>query len=280
MQVELFDTFLTVLEYRNFGRAADVLGVSQSTVSARVRHLEKLVGSRLFERGRIGASPTPAGLRLESHARLLRAAWNHARRDAGTSSRHDQVLRLSGQLSLMRLVLVDWIVVLRQTRPRWAIDLQADYSPQIIHDVSIGRVDIGILFSPQYLPDLRVEEEGIENFAMVSTISDSLADISVERYINTGYTDYFDRQHQELLPHLANAPMSVAYEELASELLNKMGGSAYVPERLVGGMEATRRFQRVKDAPKIAQPIFSVVHVRRRHNGQVAQALEVLRELL
>ncbi len=180
----------------------------------------------------------------------------------------------------MRQVLVDWIVLLRRTRPRWAIDLQADYSPQIIQDISIGRVDIGVLYAPQYLPDLHVQDEGIENFAMVSTKTDSLADVTAGQYIYTAYTEYLDRQHQELLPELSNVPLSVAYEELASELLSKIGGSAYVPERLAFEMVERGPHRLVKDAPTIAQPVFSVVHVRRRHDSRVAQALETLRSLL
>ena len=48
MQIELIDTFLDLCETKSFNQTAERLGVTQSTVSGRVKTLEASVGVRLF----------------------------------------------------------------------------------------------------------------------------------------------------------------------------------------------------------------------------------------
>ncbi|WP_406506484.1 LysR family transcriptional regulator [Streptomyces sp. NBC_00212] len=56
---------------RGFSAAAEKLGMTQSAVSHSVRSSEAKIGAVLFERGRRGATPTPAGSRAVAHARRV-----------------------------------------------------------------------------------------------------------------------------------------------------------------------------------------------------------------
>ncbi|WP_420079504.1 LysR family transcriptional regulator [Streptomyces sp. JL4002] len=62
---------VAVAEARGFSAAAAALGLTQSAVSHSVRGSEAKLGAVLFERGRSGASPTPAGERAVGHARRI-----------------------------------------------------------------------------------------------------------------------------------------------------------------------------------------------------------------
>lgn len=62
---------VTVAETGSFTAAATRLGVTQSAVSYAVRSVERRIGAVLFERGRLGAKPTPAGERAVIHARRI-----------------------------------------------------------------------------------------------------------------------------------------------------------------------------------------------------------------
>ncbi|WP_231641817.1 LysR family transcriptional regulator [Nocardia sp. NRRL S-836] len=55
----------------SFTAAAREIGLTQSAVSHAVRECERRVGAVLFERGRSGARPTPAGERVVVHARQV-----------------------------------------------------------------------------------------------------------------------------------------------------------------------------------------------------------------
>ncbi len=282
MNRQLLVTYMDVLETRNFNRTAERLNVTQSTVSARIRQLEQELDTRLFERGRGGAEPTAAGRRFETHCRSLLAAWSLARRDveAGAAGNR-QRLRISVQFSLARSVLIDWAQEVRERTPRLDLYLEANFSQQIQRDVLTGETDIGIVFVPQQVPDMHVAELGSENYVMLSTDCSHFNDVSWSRYIKVAYTSYFDRQHDEAFSDQPQSSTVVGSNDLALDFLKKNGGTAYFPGFAAQGLiEDSSVLQRVEAAPVIPQPIYSIVHVRKRHDPLVAQAVTLFKELV
>lgn len=64
-------SFLAVLEYGSFTRAAEVMQMGQSTVSQHVQRLEASLGRRLIERDTHHVGLTPDGEALAGHARAM-----------------------------------------------------------------------------------------------------------------------------------------------------------------------------------------------------------------
>jgi DNA-binding transcriptional LysR family regulator len=62
---------VAVADTGGFSAAAGALGLTQSAVSHSVRGSERRIGAVLFERGRTGARPTPAGETAVAHARRI-----------------------------------------------------------------------------------------------------------------------------------------------------------------------------------------------------------------
>jgi DNA-binding transcriptional LysR family regulator len=62
---------VSVADTGGFSAAAGALGLTQSAVSHSVRGSERKVGAVLFDRGRSGARPTPAGEKAVAHARRI-----------------------------------------------------------------------------------------------------------------------------------------------------------------------------------------------------------------
>ena len=58
MELSWLRSFLILSEVLHFGRAADVLNMSQSALSVQIRHLEALLGVALFARDRRSVSLT------------------------------------------------------------------------------------------------------------------------------------------------------------------------------------------------------------------------------
>src|SRR6202049_4441767 len=71
MEFNHLETFLAVISYGGFHRAAGALRVSQPAVSARIKALEDSLGVQVFERGRSHLELTPAGKALRPHAEQL-----------------------------------------------------------------------------------------------------------------------------------------------------------------------------------------------------------------
>lgn len=92
MNTEQLRLFLAIARHRSLSRAAADLGLSQATVSERLKALEAEVGAALFTRQGRGVSPTPAGETFHSYAaralevlREGRAAAQAARAGQGGS---------------------------------------------------------------------------------------------------------------------------------------------------------------------------------------------------
>ncbi|MBN2526109.1 MAG: LysR family transcriptional regulator [Deltaproteobacteria bacterium] len=71
MEFKLLKTFETVASLMSFGRAAEVLHVTQSTVSAQIQQLEDDLGTPVFERLGRRILLTPAGEKLLLHTRRM-----------------------------------------------------------------------------------------------------------------------------------------------------------------------------------------------------------------
>lgn len=82
--------FVAVAEHRNFGRAAQAIGVAQSALSRHVLDLERTVGAPLLERTAAGTRLTPVGREFYADAvrvlAQLDATFEHARRVASGQS--------------------------------------------------------------------------------------------------------------------------------------------------------------------------------------------------
>lgn len=65
------EAFVALAEERHFGRAAARLSMTTSSLSKRIRELERTVGARLFDRTSRSVVPTPAAKLLLDQARVL-----------------------------------------------------------------------------------------------------------------------------------------------------------------------------------------------------------------
>jgi LysR family carnitine catabolism transcriptional activator len=74
--------FVALAESGHFTRAAERLGMSQSSLSASLVKLEKQLGTRLFDRHTRACRVSEAGIALLPSARRLVADWDHLFADA------------------------------------------------------------------------------------------------------------------------------------------------------------------------------------------------------
>ncbi len=277
MQIELIETFLDLCTTRNFNRTAERLGVTQSTVSGRVRALERALDCRLFARSRSGTELTTAGLRLEPHARSLRLSWVEAQQAVRQTDAAAMTLRIGIQHDLLENHVADWLTSLRGALPGSAFYVEADYSEQMCRDVMNGALDLGIIFSPTAHPDLHFETLGEVGYRMVSTDADALSAVRAERYILPNYSPAFAYTHASLMPFLSEGSVSSGQAAAIRGLLTAIGGTTYLPEETVAEMAAAGEAQPVADAPRIEQPVFAVVHLRQRHRAAHRRMIRTLR---
>jgi DNA-binding transcriptional LysR family regulator len=74
IDIDLLQSFVTIIEVKSFTRAAERLLRTQSAISLQMKRLEDQLECRLFERGGRGVEPTEAGTLLLGYARRILAA--------------------------------------------------------------------------------------------------------------------------------------------------------------------------------------------------------------
>ena len=278
MQLDQIDTFLDLCETRSFHQTAERLGVTQSTVSARIKALEGALGARLFTRSRSGTALTTQGLRFEPHARSLRHSWLTARNATRDVALGGVTMRIGLQHDLVGSDIRELIESLRQSFPDTAFFLEADYSIQMCNDLVSGAQDIAVLFSPQLLPDLIFEPLGEIRYVMVSSETRTVSDIHPDRYILGNYSPVFAQSHSAHFPDLSNVSLSIGQNPGMVSLLTSLSGSAYVRESSAAELVAGGAFHRVKDAPVILQPLFVGLNTRNRHRTSFRRLVTILRQ--
>ena len=86
MELSHLETFLRVAELGSFSRAAEALGLTQPTLSARIQTLERNMGQRLFERRGRGVRLTEAGRALVPYAERTLFAFQEGREAVALSN--------------------------------------------------------------------------------------------------------------------------------------------------------------------------------------------------
>jgi len=148
MEIRLLRAFLTVVNLRHFGRAAEALYLSQPALSKQIVALEETLGARLFERGRHGAELTAFGRAFLPDAEtLVRDADDvlaRAREAAGGRRGH---LRVGLGLSTLTLA-PPLIAAYRQQNPSIGVTLNDLSSAEQTRRLFSGRLDVGFLRLP------------------------------------------------------------------------------------------------------------------------------------
>jgi DNA-binding transcriptional LysR family regulator len=119
--------FMAVAEHRSFRRAADLLGITRSTLSHAVRGLEDSLGARLLHRTTRSVSLTEAGERLLERLDPLMSDLDAALQEvAGEQGNPTGTLRINGGENAIRLLLQTVVPEFLARYPGVELDLVAD----------------------------------------------------------------------------------------------------------------------------------------------------------
>ncbi len=280
MQIELIETFLDLMETRSFNRTAERLNVTQSTISHRVKTLESQFDRKLFTRNKGGTAPTASGLRFLDHAKALQRQWHEATRAVESAGTYERSMRLGIQHDVSEIFAGAWLSAVRAELPATSIYMEADYSIQMNRDLAAGDLDLAILYTPHYLPDLHYERIGELPYHMVSTTAHAVADIEPHSYIQAVYSPAFDRAHRLALPHLSAAPLASGQNTAIAALLAKLGGAAYVAAHTARHLIESGAAHAVGDAVPIVQTVYAATSVRSRHAHQHRRIIAMMESLL
>ncbi len=277
MDVELARTFLEIVNAGSFVRAAERLHVTQTTVSARIRSLERQLGRSVFVRNKAGASLTPAGKQFLRYAPIFMQVWERARHHVAVPPGHRTVLAVGCEPSLWDPLLLRWLVWMKETASDIALRIHIGLPEGLIQQVAEGVIDIAIMYTPKNLPGLRVERLLEEKLVLVTT------DPRRPRSIDAGYVyvDWgpgFAASHHMIFPEHENPGLYVGLGRLGLSYILEVGGSGYFRSRSVRPYLESGQLHLVRSAPEILYPAY-IVHSASTDANLLKTAVKGLREV-
>ena len=136
--------FAAVYRHRSFSAAANELGISQSSVTKRVRMLEDHLGLRLFNRTTRSVEPTDSARELIEHAenvqRAVRTFEQEARLLAGGAIGR---IRVGAMALAADTLVIEGLARLAITHPELEVDIVVG-SPDIYRDLATGECDVAV----------------------------------------------------------------------------------------------------------------------------------------
>lgn len=269
MDTELARTFLKVIETGNFITAAERLHVSQSTISARINTLEQQLGCTLFVRSKAGTALTPAGRQFQRHASALVRTVQQARQDVGVPEGFHGTLAIGGRIGLWEEFLLHWLPRMHADHPGISLRADSALEPELMQDLIEGRIDIGVMYTPQSRPGLKLEKLFDERLVMVSTTRKAAPEPQ-PGYVYVDWGPEFFARHSAYFPGFRAPALAVNIGWLGLQQILGNGGSGYFPIRIVSPHILARRLHLVEGAPEFVMPAYALHPVDR--NDAIIQA--------
>lgn len=158
MNLKQFRYFVAISEQRSFLQAAQVLHISQPSVSAQIKLLEEELGVQLFERRFDGAILTPEGRDFLVHARTVLDSVEAA---ASSMRVHQssEVGRVAVGIpgSLTSLLTVPLIQTVQREMPNVQLRVVSGLSGHIARWLPEGTIDFGLVYATSSVPGLDLE---------------------------------------------------------------------------------------------------------------------------
>jgi DNA-binding transcriptional LysR family regulator len=277
VDTELARTFLTVVATGSFITAAERLHVSQSTVSTRIHALEEQLGCTLFVRNKAGAALTAAGRQFQRHATTLVRTVEQARHDVGIARGFSGTLVVGGRIGLWEEFLLLWLPRMRDANPQISIRAESSLEPELMQGLVEGRIDIGVMYTPQSRPGLKVELLIEEQLVLASTNPKSAPEPQ-DGYVYVDWGPEFYARHSAVFPNFAGPALTANIGWLGLEHVLAHGGSGYFARRIVEPLLKARRLHLVPDAPKFSMPAY-VVYPVDRQDDHMLSAIAIMRDL-
>lgn len=163
-------TFVAVAQQGTLGRAAETLSLSQPALSKTLNELEELAGTRLFERGRLGAQLTTMGEQFLTHAVRILDALNHAGQSFSPAMQDEPAVLRIGVLTTVALGMLPSILDrFHQLQPQSIVQVATLHNNVLIAGLKAGEFDIGIgrMADPEMMNGLTYEMLFLESLKLV-----------------------------------------------------------------------------------------------------------------
>ncbi|HTO01466.1 MAG TPA: LysR family transcriptional regulator, partial [Microthrixaceae bacterium] len=161
------DIFVSVIELGSISAAARAHGISQPSVSARIRQLERQMGAELLTKTPNGSAPTAAGLLVVDRAESVLDATRQLLGAVDSMRRGSQRLRIAASYTVAEQLLPQWLGQLHLREPSVRVELEVVNSSGVLDQVRGGTARLGFIESAGPTTGLRSVNIGTDELLVV-----------------------------------------------------------------------------------------------------------------
>ncbi len=265
LEFHQLDSFIAVARAKNFTRAAEELGMSQSALSRAIQRLEEQIGQPLFERKPREVALTDLGeWFLERAQRIMNLVEDTFSEisDFGAKGR----LRLGVIPTIAPFFLPEVLRTFAAAQPNVSIVVQEDTTDNLIKRCSHGEIDLAILALPVSANYLEIEPLFTEELFLVVPIGHpleakaeiNLSDVKPLPFVMLNEAHCLSENISAFCRKQSVQPVSIERtSQLATvqELVSLGHGVSMVPEMAVNLDRTNRRVYRKFDGEKPTRTI-------------------------
>lgn len=283
---EYYKIFYYVAKYRNFTKAARVLGSGQPNVTRAMNCLEQEIRCTLFIRTNRGVKLTPEGERLYEHvaAAMVQLQAAETELTAGMGLENGSI-SIGASETALNIYLLDQLRAFHMEHPGIRLKIYNHSTPQAIRSIKSGEIDFAVVSTPtnaeaplrqiplQTFRDILV---GGRTFAALENQPLSLAQLQKYPLICLGretmtwqfYRDLFLSHGLELHPDTEVATADQILPLVESDL-----GLAFLPESMAREAFLQGRIVRIRLGENIQERQICMVYDRQHPLSAAAQRL-------
>ena len=164
-------------------------------------------------------------------------------------------LVVGGRIGLWEEYLLRWLPLMQSAHPEISIRAESALEPELMQGLVEGRIDIGVMYTPQSRPGLKVELLFEEQLILVSTDPRSAPEPQ-PGYVYVDWGPEFYARHSAVFPNFAGPSLTANIGWLGLQHVLENGGSGFFARRIVEPLLKTRRLHVVADAPEFSMPAY------------------------
>lgn len=292
MNLQQIETFVCVAETGSFSKAALLLDIAQPALSRQVRALETQLRETLLIRTGRGVALTDAGRRLLDHGHAIMQRVSLAKEDL-SSHRDEPVGRIVVGLppSLARNLTLPLIDAFSNEMPKAKLAVAEGFSVNIAEWLTTGRMDLGLVYTPEPQPHIEVMPVAQEPLCLVGLkdklqdLGDSVAFLELSKYpLIMPQRGQIFRKLMEAQATLSQVKLNVVWEvssvpAILDLVRSGYGFAALTPSALSQEMTDQRLAMVPIVQPRIMSTLCLVQSAKRQATPLIKRTSDVLRKL-
>lgn len=143
-------TFIALAQIKNFTRTSEQLFVAQSTVTNRIRDLERELDKKLFIRTHKQVELTPEGEKFLDYAQRFISLELAAHQDLQNTSHYDRTIRIGATNTIYECHLQKAIVDYLQRDSSISLNINISHTREMLHNLQYGTLDVVFTYSSMY----------------------------------------------------------------------------------------------------------------------------------